>query len=269
MGAGYIMEGADEVRRLEIKTEASVVERFARMAGLAEGMRVVDAGCGPGLTTSVLRSIVGSRGSALGFDISQARIDRALEAYAGPGTSFVVRDFRKPLEGIGSFDFAWIRFGLEYYKAECFDIARNLSDLLPPGGTLCLVDLDHNCLNHWGIPERLEKALVSVTRQLEAESNFDPYAGRKLYSHLYRMGYRDIRVEAAAHHLIYGELRGADEYNWGKKVEVLTRNPEVQLPGYSGAEEFYEDFMAFFRDPGRFTYTPVIAAWGRKAEAPD
>ncbi len=264
MGAGYIMESDDEERRLEIKTVASIVEAFARRAGLARGMRVVDAGCGPGVTTSVLSGVVGESGSALGFDIAEKRITRAREGFSDARTSFEVRDFREPIEGIGTFDFAWVRFALEYYKAECFDIVRRISGLLNEGGILCLVDLDHNCLNHYGMPARLEAAFSSAVAQLERKANFDPYAGRKLYSHLYRMGFRDIGVEAGAHHVIYGELREPDEYNWGKKIEVLSRKLKIDLPGYSGPEEFYEDFMSFFRDPSRFTYTPVIAAWGRK-----
>jgi ubiquinone/menaquinone biosynthesis C-methylase UbiE len=259
------MESSDEVRRLEMKTDASVVEAFAARAGLGPGMRVVDVGCGPGVTTSALSRLVGDTGSALGFDISEKRIGRAREGFSDPRTTFAVRDFREPLGDLGVFDFAWMRFALEYYREECFDIARNVSSLLAEGGILCLVDLDYNCLSHYGISPRLETALAHAMRMLEAAGDFDPYAGRKLYSHLYRMGYRDIKVEAGAHHLIYGKLGETDEYNWSKKIEVLARKIKVDLPGYAGPEEFYEDFMAFFRDPGRFTYTPVIAAWGRKA----
>jgi ubiquinone/menaquinone biosynthesis C-methylase UbiE len=262
----YIMESDDENQRLEIKTITSVVESFARRAGLGPGMRVVDAGCGPGVTTSVLSGIVGESGAALGFDISEKRIERAKEHYEDIRTSFVVRDFLEPVEGIGSFDFAWVRFALEYYKAECCDIARNVSSLLKEGGILCLIDLDYNCLSHYEMPARLETALAGAVRQLEAKADFDPYAGRKLYSHLYRMGYQDIKVEVGAHHVIYGELRNADEYNWGKKIEVLAQKLKIELPGYTDPQEFYEDFMTFFRDPGRFTYTPVIAAWGRKGK---
>jgi SAM-dependent methyltransferase len=267
MATPYIMESDDEVKRLEIKTVTSVVDYFARKAGLGRGMRAVDAGCGPGVTTSVLAAIVGEGGSALGFDISEKRIERARELCRDGRTAFEVRDFLEPIEGIGTFDFAWIRFGLEYYKAQCLDIVRNLSALLREGGILCLVDLDHNCLSHYGMSPRLEAAFAGAMRQLEAKANFDPYAGRKLYSHLYRLGFGDIGVEAGAHHLIYGELREADEYNWGKKIEVLAKRLKIELPGYSGPDEFYEDFMAFFRDPARFTYTPVIAAWGRKPAA--
>jgi SAM-dependent methyltransferase len=264
MGTGYIMESAEEALRLEIKTDASVVESFATRAGLREGMRVVDVACGAGLTTTILRGLVGDSGFAVGIDSSPERIEQARARFEDDRTSFAIRDFLKPIDGLGTFDFAWVRFALEYYRAEGFEIASNVSSLLAEGGILCLVDLDHNCLNHYGIPSRLEAAIVSAMRQLEGKANFDPYAGRKLYSHLYRLGYRDIKVEAGAHHLIYGEPHEADEYNWGKKIEVLSHKLKIDLPGYSGPDEFYADFMAFFHDPGRFTYTPVISAWGRK-----
>jgi len=264
MATEYIMENDDENQRLEVKTKTAVVEEFARRAGLLHGMRVADAGCGPGLTTSVLAQIVGSSGKATGFDISEHRIARAQELHQNAHTSFAVRDFLKPVEGIGTFDFVWSRFTLEYYKAQSFDIARNLSSLLDDGGTLLLIDLDYNCQSHYGMSPRLEKGFLSAIDQLEQLANFDPYAGRKLYSHLYRLGYKDIQVSAGAHHLIYGELPEADEYNWGKKLEVLSKKLPIKLPDYPDPAEFLDDFMKFFRDPARFTYTPIIAAWGRK-----
>lgn len=263
----YIMENEDENRRLELKTDTAIVREFARRAGLQPGMRVLDAVCGPGLTTTALAEIVGESGSAVGFDNSEARINHARSAYGGPRTEFHVRDILKPLTDLGGFDFVWMRFALEYYREEAFDIARNMAGTLREGGILCLVDLDHNCLNHYGMSERLETAFRYAVGRLEAEANFDPYAGRRLYSHLYQQGFENIRVEMEAHHLIYGELTEIDAYNWGKKLEVLSSRLPMALPGYASPEDFREDFLAFFRDPGRFTYTPVIAAWGRKPRA--
>jgi len=127
MASVYIMENDDENQRLEIKTKTAVVEAFARRAGLEAGMRAVDAGCGPGLTTSVLSSITGESGSATGFDVSEARIARAKDRHEGPGTRFFIRDFLQPIEDLGSFDFVWSRFTLEYYRAQGFDIASNAS----------------------------------------------------------------------------------------------------------------------------------------------
>jgi len=267
MAAAYIMENDDESRRLERKTDVRAVQELARRAGLEPGMRVLDAVCGPGLTTAALAEAAEPAGSAVGFDFSEARISHARATYGDGRTEFLVRDILAPLEGLGSFDFIWIRFALEYYRAEAFDIVRNLSSVLREGGILCLADLDYNCLSHHGMPGRLEKAIRHVVDTLEARANFDPYAGRKLYSHLYRLGFRDIRVEAGAHHLIYGPLREVDEYNWTRKMEVLGSRFEGDLPGYSGLKEFREDFLAYFQDPGRFTYTPVLAAWGRKPPA--
>ncbi len=267
MAATYIMESDEESRRLELKTDVNAVRDQARRAGLGPGMRVLDAVCGPGITTAALAEAAGEDGSAVGIDICEDRISRARDVYGGSRTEFHVRDILEPLEGLGTFDFAWMRFALEYYRAESFDIVRNLVSVLREGGILCLVDLDYNCLSHYGMPGRLEKALRHVVDTLESRENFDPYAGRKLYSHLYRLGFRDIRVEAGAHHLIYGPLREVDEYNWVRKLEVLGRRMGGDLPGYSGLEEFREDFLAFFRDPGRFTYTPILTAWGRKPPA--
>lgn len=262
--AEYLMENDDENQRLEIKTKVAVVEEFARRAGLSEGMRVVDAGCGPGLTTSVLSSVVGHSGYALGFDIAQSRIERAKARHENATTAFTVGDFNQAVDSLGLFDFVWSRFTLEYYKRQGQAIVSNLASLAKPGAAVCLIDLDHNCLSHHGMSQRLATAFDSAVRQLEDIANFDPYSGRKLYSYLKGAGIEDIQVWAGAHHLIYGELSEADEFNWGKKLEVIAKKLPITVPGYSGADEFYEDFMKFFKDPDRFSYTPVIMAWGRK-----
>jgi ubiquinone/menaquinone biosynthesis C-methylase UbiE len=264
MSTTYLMENEEEIERLERKTDAGVVERWARTAGLQPGMRVVDLCCGAGLTTSILAEVAGPEGSAVGIDFSGPRLEHGRARYGGPTTSFVQRDVRQPLTGVGPFDFAWVRFALEYFREEAFSIVSHLADVMAPGGIVCLVDLDHNCLNHFGLSPRLERALTSAVHQVETAGNFDPYAGRKLYSHLHRLGFEDLKVEAGAHHLIYGALSPVDEYNWTRKIEVIVRNRGIVLPGYDSAEAFLDDFLAFFRDPGRFTYTPVIACWGVK-----
>lgn len=267
MSIDYIMESDEEILRLDKKTEENTVRIQARKAGLAPGMRVADVCCGSGKTTSILREAVGEGGSAVGIDGSAERIAHAQKTYGNASTVFVRRDIRSDLGDLGTFDFVWVRFILEYFRQEARDVVRGLGRIVKPGGVLCLIDLDHNCLNHWKLPPRLEKALVSSIGQLESKGNFDPYAGRKLYSHLFELGYRDIGADAGAHHLIYGKLRDTDAFNWIKKIEVLSKRLEIEIPGYGSAEEFKEDFRKFFSDPGRFTYTPVIACWGRRPEA--
>lgn len=261
----YLMENDDEEIRLEWKTDPDQVRKQAYWCGIRPDMRVLDAGCGTGKTTSILFDMVQPGGSALGIDCSEKRLGFAREKYARPGLDFQKADITKPLDGIGKFDFIWIRFVLEYFRKESKDIAGYLSECLNPGGRLCLLDLDHNSLNHYGIAPQMEEYFFKVMHKVSEEQNFDPYCGRKLYSFLYDLGLADIRVDVVPHHLIYGKIRDVDEFNWLKKIEVSAEKVRQAYNDYPGGfDAFVSEFRKFFLDPRRFTYTPLIICTGVK-----
>ena len=139
----YLMESEDEVFRLEIKTDVAVVKQQAKWAGVKPGMRVADLGCGPGITTSILHSFSQPNGETVGVDLSESRIRYAREHYNVKGIEYVVEDIRNPLDSLGLFDLVWVRFVLEYYLLDSFEIVKNLLKIIKPGGVLCLIDLDH------------------------------------------------------------------------------------------------------------------------------
>ena len=262
------MESDDEILRLELKTVAKVVETQALWAGLKAGMRVADIGCGSGKTTAILNAMIQPGGKAVGIDGSEKRINHAKAKYGPPGITFERRNILAPLEDLGKFDFVWVRFFLEYFRSQGFEIVKNISNMLNPGGIMCLIDLDYNCLNHFGLSQKLEKTLFAVIKVLEKEANFDPYMGRKLYSFLYDLGYQDINVDIAAHHLIFGELKDVDAFNWLKKIEVASKKINYRFEEYDGGyEEFLDEFRKFFTDPRRLTYSPIISCRGRKPVA--
>lgn len=261
----YLMESEEESLRLDMKTLDEVTWGQALWAGLLPGMRVVDIGCGPGKTTRKLAELVQPGGAAVGVDLSAERISFAREHYGDDRTTFVRHDLLKPLGDLGCFDFAWIRFLLEYHRTDSFRVVENVSEILKPGGILCLIDLDYNCLTHYGLSARLERAIVAIVKRIEQGADFDPYVGRKLYSFLYDLGYRDIDVKLEAHHLIFGALKKTDDFNWTKKIEVAARNAGYDFDEYSGGyDEFVAEFRTFFGDPRRFTYTPLISVRGKK-----
>lgn len=266
--SSYIMEHDDEAVRLDMKTDSARLARQALWAGIRPGMRVADIGCGSGKTTAYLHQLIQPGGSIVGVDGSESRINHATERYGSDGVEFIRGNFYEPLDGLGEFDFIWVRFVLEYHRAGCRDIVRNLTGLLRPGGILCLIDLDYNCLSHFGLSPRLEKTISGIMETLERDHDFDPYLGRKLYSFLYDLDFREIAVDVGMHHLIYGPLDQVDEYNWTKKVEVAARNSGYGFDEYPGGyDEFVEEFKTFFADPRRFTYTPVISCRGIKPPA--
>ena len=133
------------------------------------------------------------------------------------------------------------------------------------GGSLCLLDLDNNSLNHYGLPNQMQDLLKKLIKLLEEKSDFDPYAGRKLYSYLYDLGYEDIQVEMVAHHLIYGDISDLDMFNWITKARVASMKNKGLFKKYPGGNEgFVEDFRRFLKNPRRFTYTPLVVCKGVK-----
>ena len=228
-------------------------------------MRVVDIGCGSGKASYFLNKMVQPGGETIGVDFAGQRVAYARAHYQDSGLKFFQKNICKPLDDIGMFDFIWIRFILEYYRSTSFDITKNIFDNLKPGGIICLIDLDHNCLNHFGMSPKLEKAIYGLMQALENNADFDPFVGRKLYSYLYDLGCQDINVRLDPHHLIFGELNEAEAFNWIKKVEVAGKRAGYHFEGYKGGyEEFFEELRLFFSSPRRFSYTPVICCKGIK-----
>jgi ubiquinone/menaquinone biosynthesis C-methylase UbiE len=259
------MEGDDESIRLDLKTSGQIVEEQARWAGIRPGMRVADLGCGAGKTTFHLNKLVQPNGKTVGVDFAEQRIQFANTHYCAEEIEFVVKDIRYSLEDLGLFDFIWVRFVLEYHRSNSFDIVTNIGSILKPGGIICLIDLDCNCLRHFGIPQRLENSVKNIMKTLEENFNFDPFVGVKLYTYLYDLGYQQISVSVTPHHLIFGELSNTDEFNWNKKVEIAAKNSGYPFDEYPGGyEEFYEEFTNYFSKYRRFTYTPMISCKGRK-----
>ena len=259
------MESEEETLRLELKTDIKTVEKQAIWAGIKKGMRAADICCGPGKTTFCLHSLVQPEGSTVGVDISEKRIAYARRQYPHTGIDYICADIREPLTHLGMFDFIWVRFVLEYFRSKSFEIVNNISNILKPGGILCLIDLDYNCLSHFGLPQKIERTIHNIIHYLEKNADFDPYVGRKLYSFLYDLGYQEIDVNLATHHLIFGKLNEIDAFNWKKKVKIIAENSRYLMDEYDGGyEEFYREFIRCFADPRRFTYTPVISCRGQK-----
>ena len=261
----YLMEDDQEAVRLDRKTDGATVEKQALWAGIKPGMRVADLGCGAGKTTFHLNKLIQPGGRAVGIDIAEQRIEYARKHYSDENIEYLAADIRKPLDDLGQFDFIYVRFVLEYYLNGSFDIVKNITQNLKPGGILCLIDLDCNCLRHFGFPDRLNRATIGVMDWLEKRSNFDPYVGIKLYSFLYDLGYSEIDVSISAHNMFFGQLKENEKLFSMQKAEIGGRNSGYPFEEYGGDfDEFLEEVKIFFNDERVFYYTPLIACRGCK-----
>lgn len=145
---GYVLQRNEaEADRLRVQAQvmAPSSERLLRRAGLAPGMRCLDAGCGPGEGMRILGRIVGPEGHVTGLDIDAATGERMLarlEAEEGTQFAFVAGDVTRGDAVPGApFDLVFARL-LLIHMADPVAVVRRLGALLRPGGSLVLVDFD-------------------------------------------------------------------------------------------------------------------------------
>jgi len=102
--------------------------------GSVEGLRVLDAGCGPGLYSAEL--VAGGAGYVLGVDASPEMIRLATETVQGP-VEFRVHDLAEPLRWLDdrSFDAAVMALVIHHLDDRVAAL-REISRVLRPGGRL-------------------------------------------------------------------------------------------------------------------------------------
>jgi SAM-dependent methyltransferase len=119
-----------------------------RDAGIVEGARVADVGCGPGATLRVLAERVGREGRVIGVDADPGAISHALEEVAAlpQATAQVGTATESGLEP-GRFEVVMCRHVLAHNGGREGAIVRHLASLASPGGCVYLVDFDLTLLH--------------------------------------------------------------------------------------------------------------------------
>jgi len=257
------MEHKNEGVRLTRKTRRQRVLDQARWAGLRPGMRILDVGCGAGFTTSILAEV---SDRAEGLDNSPERIAAARRDY--PTLRFHEKNIYRELNDLGTYDFIWVRFFLEYHRKSSAELVKQLAGLLSAGGILCIGELDHHSLNHFPMSDTLQLALNNLAAFLQQHADWDPYIGRKLYTHMYDAGLSELDVRMDAHHLLFGSMESGQEDDWLTKLEVAAAACGYPFPEYAGGYgEFFSEAKRLLTDPRRFTYTPIILCRGIRPAA--
>lgn len=202
------------------------------------------------------------------LDISEKRLSAAksrLESDDKADYQYVQCDLtrRIPLPS-QSVDFIACRFVFEYLSnpQAAFD---ELYRILKPGGKLVVGDLDYNCMSHYPLDAQTEKELFSLVKTLQENHLFDPYAGRALYSFFHRAQLEDLKVHFYAHHLFYGDLPEADEFNWLAKLDRMIEHQNDGTIRFDfDLKAFKNKFFEFLKSSGRFSYTPLILVEGKR-----
>ena len=166
------------------------------MPHLKPGLRVLDAGCGPGSISAGLAEAV-APGELIGIDIEPSQVEMAANAAAQRGLSnaeFRVADVRAlPFED-GSFDVVHCNGTLAFI----LDVEAPLKEMkrtLKPGGILgCREIIMDSFLIHPDPHPSLQSRGYAVFADVLAADGGHPQMGKELAGHLDQAGFTDIRV---------------------------------------------------------------------------
>jgi len=111
--------------------------------GLPTGSRGLDAGCGPGLQTLLLKEATGPESEVVGLDISPEMLARAREIVADAGLSERVSFREGSVDDLpfadDSFDWAWSVDCVGYAPMEPLPLVKQLARVVRPGGTVAIL----------------------------------------------------------------------------------------------------------------------------------
>jgi SAM-dependent methyltransferase len=256
------MESDDEARRIDFKTDAALAVDQLKWAGANEGMRVLDLGCAGGTSTKLICTLVDYSGRVLGLDVSHRRLAHARSSSPADAL-FCAGDARALPLSSNVFDLTWCRFLFEYLESPQ-SVLDEMVRVTRPSGTVCVSDIDGNCLWHDGMTLDLRTELDEA---LDACSSvgFAPRAGLSLYSMACRAGLTEIAVDVRPYHVIAGTIGMREERAWDMKFSTLV--PVLVRLGWTHrrAVALKDGLISFFRDPSTFTYSTLITVRGRKA----
>lgn len=140
----YILgHSTQELRRLRLQAEIirPITARLLREAGLGQGMRVLDLGCGAGDVSLLAAEMVGPTGVVTGIDRNPTAIDAARTRAQAAGlanVNFIGADVHADagvIAGTGTFDLAVGRYVL-VHQSDPAALIRAAATHVRPGGTI-------------------------------------------------------------------------------------------------------------------------------------
>jgi SAM-dependent methyltransferase len=254
-------EGRERLRVLARLMRASTDALLERLE-VRNGMRCLDVGCGGGDVTIELARRAGPRGSALGVDIDETKLDIARRESAERGVSnveFKAIDLRAQGAGSG-FDVVYARFLLTHLDDPRHAVAQFFSHLRP-GGLAILEDIDFS--GHFSYPEcaalrRYQQLYCAVVRKRGG----DPDIGPRLPILLIDAGFSEVDLNVVQPVGIRGEVKRLNPITMESIADAVLRDGLASLDEIDAVvRELYE----FAENPRTVAGLPrVVQAWGRR-----
>ncbi|HEX9192810.1 MAG TPA: methyltransferase domain-containing protein [Burkholderiales bacterium] len=256
----------------------SVVARHARRTAetaaafflpfLKPGMRLLDAGCGPGSITSGFAQRV-APGETIGIDPSAEVIATAkslARATTARNLSYEVGSIYEPRFAAGTFDAVFTHQVLQHLRHPV-DALRQLLALLVPGGVLGVRVVDWGSAIFYPESDRMRRCFA-VQFDLARRNGGEPNAGRHLRRWLREAGFGEMRITTSTESDADADATRDRAEMFAERVlrsSLADSALECGLATRSDLEGIAAAWRAWGRDPDAFfcfSHTEVVA-WKR------
>jgi ubiquinone/menaquinone biosynthesis C-methylase UbiE len=265
----YVLgHGSDEHRRLMLQSRfvGELTEYVFARAGIAQGMSVLDVGCGAGDVSILAAAFVGPSGNVLGVDQSPDSVALARERAKGAGLShvrFEVGDLEN-IQQSGPFDALVGRLILLYLKDPAA-VLRKLAQFVRPGGLIIFQEMEMTTAH--SVPDvplfsRCGGWIVEAFKRAGVETSM----GSRLYSIYKQAGLAEPQMISG------GRVEGSPQsqiYEWLAET-VRSLLPMIEKTGVATKDEVDVDTLADrlraeVAGKGAVAHSPIfVGAWARK-----
>ncbi|WNS45974.1 methyltransferase domain-containing protein [Paenibacillus sp. MMS20-IR301] len=260
-----VTNGAEaELLRLQEQAQMGWAKEFRTLKqfGLEDGMKVLEAGAGPGFVTDLLLEHL-PHSEITALDIDDALLDEArsrLSRFPQSRLKFSHASVYETGLPDNYYDFVVARL-IFLHLHNPLQAALELQRVLKPGGKLVIIDVDDGVFG--AVTPEME-ALPGILRKLaqqQAARGGNRHIGRSLPRLLSDSGYADVDMEAALQH---SDLHGMEGF---KRQFDINRFSGFYKKGIITEQE-YEDintsYTAFDRSPDAHAMMLFFMACGTK-----
>jgi predicted O-methyltransferase YrrM len=262
---GYAIRGGEEgKRRLDLlaATMAPNTEALLARAGVRNGMRCIDLGCGGGHVSRYLAECAGHDGFVVGLDIDDVKLAAARNECAQAGLRQI--QFRAGSVTTWTeqqaYDLVYGRFILSHLPNPAA-IVKNMTAGLRRGGVLVLEDIDFGgAFCH--PPNAAYERYCSLYRAVIDRRGGNAELGRELYGMCLDAGLIDVEVD------VVQPTHGGGEPEKALSLSTLINIADaVVSEGLASADEIAEviaELTRYTSDPRAIVSVPrIFQVWGR------
>jgi ubiquinone/menaquinone biosynthesis C-methylase UbiE len=239
------------------KKESRLLQSF----GLADGMSILDLGCGPGHFSGRLAEWL-PRARITALDSNPAMLDAARSEYGS--VEFVKGSADATRLSGEAFDFVIARF-LFQHLPDPVAVAKEALRILRPGGKLVIIDIDDDL---FGVVEPHVpgfRRLLARYGAAQSQRGGNRRVGRSLPRILREAGFKDLQIECVAIHSDESGLAECFPQLDPAPLRSLVTSGRLSQEEYAEYRGAHDDFIAA-ADP--YALVLLFAACGVKSAHP-